>query len=206
MKLFGHPDSGHALKVKFFLDWLGIDYNYEFVDIFSKRETRSQEFLKASKFAEVPALIDEGHCYTQSNAILFYLADKFDVFTNAKQRQACLQWLVWEANKIGLCLPQIRAHKKLSPQYPDFTLSQGAYEWLWNRYQHDVGVLDNELNNKSFILGDQVSPADFALSAYLLYTDEIAIDVPENVSLWLGRMPALPGWQSPYDMLKGHIG
>ncbi len=202
MKLFGHPDSGHALKVKFFLDWLGADYHYEYVDIYCPCEARSQEFLEASKFAEVPALIDEGRHYTQSNAILVYLADKFNVFESAEQKQETLQWLVWEANKIGMCLPQLRCHEKLVDKNPNFKLSQGAYDWLLNRYQHDVGVLNNTLSEQAFILGEKVSPADFSLSAYLLYADELSVEVPENVNAWLNRMRELKGWQSPYEMLK----
>ncbi len=203
MKLFGHYDSGHALKVKFFLDWLNIDHEYELVDIYSKREDRSTEFLTASKFAEVPTLIDDNNYYTQSNAILVYLAEKFAVFHNDKHKQENLQWLVWEANKIGLCLPQLRCHDRLTDKNPNFKLSQGAYDWLINRYRHDVNVLDNELRNQKFILGEQVSPADFSLSAYLLYADEINnIEVPKNVAHWLDRMRNLNGWQSPYIMLS----
>ena len=189
MKLFGHPDSGHALKVKFFLEWLGIDHEYEYVDIFSKRTTRSAEFLAASKFEEVPTLIDGEAAYIQSNAILVYLADKYGVFKDSETRQRCLEWLVWEANKIGLCLPQLRADKKLSGQYPSLKLSPGAYEWLMARYTHDVNVLDKALSdNRLFILGEEISPADFSLSAYLMYADEAAVEVPQYVAGWLSRL------------------
>lgn len=202
MKLFGHPDSGHALKVKFFLDWLGADYHYECVDIFADRSTRSAEFLKASRFAEVPTLIDDENSYTQSNAILVYLADKFGVFTSPQERQRCLEWLVWEANKIGMCLPQLRSHETLSKNNPAFRLSQGAYDWLVARYKHDAGVLDRELADKPFILGDHISPADFSLSAYLMYENEAGVTVPENVQAWLGRLQQQKGWQNPYELLK----
>ncbi|MDM5147486.1 glutathione S-transferase family protein [Candidatus Persebacteraceae bacterium Df01] len=203
MKLFGHPYSGHALKVKFFLAWLEIEHQYECVDIFSERSTRSDEFLKASKFSEVPTLIDDGQCYIQSNAILVYLSDKFRQFKNSNEKQKCLEWLVWEANKIGMCLPQLRANEKLSKTYPEFRLSQGAHDWLSIRYKHDVGVLDKELADKSFILGNSISPADFSLSAYLMYSDEVSIEVPQNVERWLDRLRKQKGWQSPYEMLKG---
>ena len=63
MKLYGHPDSGHALKVKFFLEWLGVDHEYEYVDIFADPSTRKDEFLNASKFSEVPTLIDNDQVY-----------------------------------------------------------------------------------------------------------------------------------------------
>jgi glutathione S-transferase len=203
MKLFGHPDSGHSLKVKFFLNWLEVEHEYEFVDIFAERTTRSSEFLKASKFSEVPTLIDNGQCHIQSNAILVYLSEKFAKFKNSNEKQRCLEWLVWEANKIGMCLPQLRANEKLSKTYPEFKLSQGAYDWLIARYKNDVGVLNEELADKQFILGNVISPADFSLSAYLLYADEANVETPKNVERWLDRMREQKGWQGPHEMLKG---
>lgn len=203
MKLYGHPDSGHALKVKFFLNHHQIPHQYEYVDIFAEPSTRSDEFLAASRFAEVPTLIDGEHSYIQSDAILMYLSDKFNLFTSDDERQKCLEWLMWEANKIGLCLPQLRAHEKFADLYPSLKLSQGAYDWLSARYKHDVGVLDKELADKPFILGDAISAADFSLSAYLMYADEAKVEVPANVQAWLNRMQSQNGWMSPYEMLKG---
>ena len=202
MKLYGHPDSGHALKVKFYLDWLDADYEYQWIDIFADPSTRPVEFLTASKFAEVPTLIDDGQRYIQSNAILVYLADKFGQFSDNEQRQRCLEWLVWEANKIGMCLPQLRAHEKLSSSYPSFTLTSGARDWLLARYQHDVNVLDRELAEQAFILGDILSIADFSLAGYLLLAEEAGVEVPANVVRWLGRLREQRGWQDPQQMLK----
>ena len=203
MKLYGHPDSGHALKVKFFLEWLEVEHEYEYVDIFSDPSTRKDEFLSASKFSEVPTLIDSNQVYIQSNAILVYLADKYDVFKNSNEKQKYLEWLVWEANKIGMCLPQLRASEKLGKEDPEFKLSPGAYDWLKARYDHDVGVLDKELADKHFILGNDITPADFSLSGYLMYADEAAVDVPQNVEQWLNRLREVKGWQSPYEVMKG---
>jgi glutathione S-transferase len=203
MKLFGHPDSGHALKVKFYLQWLNIEHDYELVDIFSDPCNRSSEFLNVSRFAEVPTLIDESRSYIQSNAILVYLAEKYDQFANAAEKQRCLEWLVWEANKIGMCLPQLRAHDFLGEAYPAFRLSVGAYEWLMKRYQHDVSVLNEALADKAFILGDVVSPADFSLSGYLMYADQVNVEMPNNVKGWLQRLQSEQGWQNPYEMLQG---
>ncbi|MFK8186467.1 MAG: hypothetical protein AB8B99_24075, partial [Phormidesmis sp.] len=91
-----------------------------------------------------------------------------------------------------------------SGQYPALKLSPGAYEWLFARYQHDVNVLDRELSDdRQFILGQEISPADFSLSAYLMYADEAGVEVPQYVAGWLGRLQEQQGWQSPYEMLKG---
>ena len=202
MKLYGHPDSGHALKVKFFLEWLDVDHEYEYVDIFADPSTRENDFLSASKFSEVPTLIDNDQAYIQSNAILVYLANKYDIFKNADEKQSSLEWLIWEANKIGMCLPQLRANEKFGNDNLEFKLSQGAYDWLKARYDYDVGVLDQELADKKFILGNDITPADFSLSAYLMYADEAAVDVPQNIEQWLNRIREMKGWQSPYEMLR----
>ena len=203
MKLFGHPDSGHAFKVKFFLEHFQYDHQYECVDIFSSRNTRNSEFLNASKFAEVPTLIDGNTHYIQSNAILIYLSEKFGRLGNADEKRRCVEWLFWEANKIGMCLPQLRASEIFSEKDPAFRLTQGAHEWLYSRYMHDVSVLDKELANKLFILGDHISAADFSLSGYLMYANEAKVEIPQNVENWLGRLREINGWQDPYTMLKG---
>lgn len=202
MKLFGHPDSGHAYKVKFFLEHFECEHDYEVVDIFSPRDLRSMEFLNASKFAEVPLLLDEGTHHIQSNAILIHLSEKLDLFSNGNEKKGCLEWLLWEANKIGMCLPQLRANEIFSAKYPECKLAEGAYEWLCARYSHDINVLDKELSGKSYILGEHISPADFSLSAYLMYGNEANVEIPQNVESWLGRLREINGWQEPRAMLK----
>jgi hypothetical protein len=36
-----------------------------------------------------------------------------------------------------------------------------------------------------------------------MYSDEVSIEVPQNVERWLDRLRKQKGWQSPYEMLKG---
>ncbi|MGB0865688.1 MAG: glutathione S-transferase family protein [Granulosicoccaceae bacterium] len=199
MKLYGHPDSGHAFKVKFFLQWANVEHNYEMIDIFSPRESRPAEFLNASKHCEVPCLVDGDQNLIHSNAILVHLANKLGHLDDADSRQRNLEWLVWEANKIGLCLPQLRADKR----FEDSRLSEGAREWLRARYDHDVGVIDNELSDgRAFILGDAPNIADFSLYGYLVHVLEAEVPVPSHVSQWVDRMSALEGFEHPYEMLK----
>ena len=171
MKLYGHPDSGHAYKVKLCLEIAGIAHKYEVVDIFSARESRAAEFKEYAKFHEVPLLIDNGQGFVQSNAILIYIAKKYGILgaENADIFKRCLEWLFWEANKIGLCLPQLRASNK----FEQFKLSDGARTWLTERYNHDVQILESELmDRRQFIVGEELTIADFSLCGYLYFADE----------------------------------
>lgn len=196
LELFGHPDSGHAFKVRFFMDAAGLDYDYTEVDIWSPRESRPARFRQFAAFGEVPLLIDDGRAYTQSNAILVYLAQRLGGWgaEDRERFQRCLQWLMWEANKIGLCLPQLVGDAR----FPESKLNDGARNWLLARYRHDVGVLEDRFaDGRAFITGDSPSIADFSLCGYLYLADEAGLEVPTQVAAWLQRLSALPGWRHP---------
>ncbi|MBX2823269.1 MAG: glutathione S-transferase C-terminal domain-containing protein [Gammaproteobacteria bacterium] len=63
--------------------------------------------------------------------------------------------------------------------------------------------MDRELSDgRPWITGDQLTIADFSLCGYLFYADQAKVEVPDQVSGWLGRLTGLPGWQSPYDLLS----
>ena len=201
MKLFGHPESGHAFKVKLCLELAGIEHDYENVDIFLPREKRPTEFRDNSKFHEVPMLLDEGEALVQSNAILQHIASKFRVMGGEDEIlfRRCKEWLFWEANKIGMCIPQLRVARK----FEDDSISAQTQVWLEARYAYDSGILEQELNDgRAFILGDTPTIADCSLCGYLVFADEAKVVVPPNVAAWLSRLSSLEGWQHPYQLLK----
>lgn len=201
MKLFGHPDSGHAYKVRLMLTVADIPHDYQYIDIFSPRHSRPAEFQQLARFGEVPLLVDDGRAYTQSNAILTHLAKRSGAWgaQSDDSFQRCLEWLFWEANKIGLCLPQLRADKL----FADAALKPDARQWLLARFEHDVTLLDCELaKTGTFITGDSPTIADFSICGYLFYADQAEVELPQQVTKWLARLRNLPGWQQPYELLK----
>ncbi|MFK7860795.1 MAG: glutathione S-transferase family protein [Granulosicoccus sp.] len=200
-KLFGHPDSGHAFKIRFFLEVAKIQHDYEKVDIWIPRDQRSSEFQSVARFGEVPVLVDNGRAHVQSNAILLHLARQTRGWgaENPERLDLCTQWLMWEANKIGMCLPQLRSRAKFES---DANLD-AAYHWLTARYERDVNTIDAEFSDgREWILaGDTPSIADFSLSGYLFFAGEADLEVPVLVQDWLNRLSMLNGWQHPYDLL-----
>ncbi len=200
-KLFGHPDSGHAYKVRFFLCAAGIEHDYEVVDIWQPRESRSAEFQRVATLGEVPVLVEDGAVYAQSNAILLHLARQHEQWggESAQRLNACEQWLVWEANKIGMCLPQIRSYERFEKN----ALLEGALPWLKARYESDISTIESALSGgQTWLLsGDQPSIADFCLCGYLFFADEANVEVPPNVQAWLQRLANLDAWQHPSKLL-----
>lgn len=202
MKLYGHPESGHAFKVRFFLEHAAISHDYERVDIDLPRTRRPAAFRDRARFGEVPLLVlDDGRPVAQSNAILEHLAQWTGAWgaENAARFDTCREWLYWEANRLGMCLPQLRSHER----FEDHGIVAGTRDWLLARYALDIGTLDAAFaDGRDWVVeGAGPSIADFSLCGYLVHAHEAAVDVPAGVARWLERLQRLPGWRPPYEML-----
>jgi glutathione S-transferase len=71
LTLYGYPASSNALKVRFLLEELGLDYRQELVPV---PEPRPASYLALNPIGLVPTLVDDGIVLSESHAILRYLA------------------------------------------------------------------------------------------------------------------------------------
>jgi glutathione S-transferase len=53
-------------------------------------------------------------------------------------------------------------------------------------------------------MGAELTVADIACCAYLFWPDQAKLDLSQwvNVSRWLERIRAVPGWGAPYELLQ----
>ena len=204
LKLYGHYDSGHVYKVMLFLELAKIPYDYEEVDIWIDKEKRRPGFLQLSRNGEVPCLVIDGQAVIQSNVILHKLASIYQMFggESVDRLIRSLDWQFWEANRLGMCLPQLRYARRFAPD----EFSQDSLEFLKSRFNQDIELLSNHFSDgRQFILDDQVSIADFSICGYLYWADEAGIKLPQQVNGWLERLSKIDGWQPPYEMMKRSI-
>lgn len=202
MILYGSTDSGHSYKIRSLLLMSETAHQYQWVDLSHPRSQRHPEFVKTSKFGEVPVLIDQGHALCQSNAILIYLAQKTKKFCGTDAEwQAVLEWLFWEPNRIGFSVPNLRYALRWSPQPPD------VLAYLRQRAVVDLEALDARLSSTPFLLPSGPTIADISCSAYLFWLNDIGIDEAQypHLQKWLTTLRALSGWMHPDYAMKAEI-
>ena len=190
--LWGHPDSGHACKVALGLALGGIPHKVRVVDIWAPREARPPEFLSASPLAEVPMLTIDGAPYFQSGAILLELGIRFGVLggqTAAGLRRA-RELMMWEANRIGMCLPQLKGRATLDP---------AVVAWLEARYAIDCASFEKLLGDAPFFHGDQAGLGDCAIWGYAQWLPEAGVAPTPKMAAWIARMCALPVMKTPAE-------
>jgi glutathione S-transferase len=61
-------------------------------------------------------------------------------------------------------------------------------------------VLDRHLAGRKYLLGDQLTIADFSVGIALPYADKANIPLAEfpNVARWHDRMDEMPAWREPF--------
>ena len=193
--LYGHPDSGHACKVALALSLVGLPHTAIWVDIWARRETRPRTFLDVSPFAEVPVLMIDGVPHLQSGAILLEIATRFRCLggeTPGGLRRG-RELVMWEANRIGMCLPQLKQARRVAGQgYP-----QGALDWLMARYEVDCRRFADLLGDAPFFHGDRPGIGDCAIWGYAQWLREAGVVATPRMEVWLNGMRALPQMASP---------
>ena len=194
--LYGSTGSGHSYKVRLFLLLTGTPHRYQWVDLATPCAERPADFRAASRFGEVPAWVDAaGQALSQSNAILMQLAQQTGRLAGAPgQWPQLTQWLGWEANRIGLSLPNLRLSRRWTHEPPE------VEAWLERRARADLGVLNDALAAGPWLLpGAQASIADLSCAAYLWWLDQAGLNLADHpaIARWLAALQALPGWQHP---------
>ncbi|WP_295750054.1 glutathione S-transferase family protein [Undibacterium sp.] len=194
MLLYGSTDSGHSYKIRAFLLLTASPHEYQWIDLALPAPDRLLAFVAASKFGEVPVLLDQGRAMCQSNAILMYLAQRVGKLAGAETEwQGVLEWLSWESNRIGFSLPNLRYALRWSAQPPE------VLHYLRQRVLADLARLDAAVSAQDFLLPSGPSIADLSCSAYLFWLDQVGIDESAypHLQRWLTRLRALPHWQHP---------
>jgi glutathione S-transferase len=196
--LYGHPDSGHACKVALALSLAGLAHRTCLVDMWAARETRPAEFLANSPFAEVPLLMVEGCPHVQSGAILLEIATRFQCLGGESPDgiRRGRELLMWEANRIGMCLPQLKEARRVSGEgFPP-----GAIAWLEMRYLVDRERFGRLLGDDPFFHGDRPGIGDCAIWGYVQWLPEAGVTPTPAMSGWIARMLGLAGMKSPAEL------
>ena len=193
--LYGHPDSGHACKVALALSMAGLAHRTVWVDIWADPATRPAAFRAASPFSEVPLLTIDGAPYFQSGAILLEIATRFGCLGGETPEgiRRARELLMWEANRIGMCVPQLKEARRLDGRgFP-----AGAVEWLRMRYEVDRGRFAILLGEGPFFHGATPGIGDCAIWGYTQWLAEAGLEPTPTMRGWLERMRGLDSVKSP---------
>jgi len=188
LKIYGDSKSGNCYKIQLLCAEMGIEYDWEEVDILAG-DTHTPQFLAMNANGKIPLLaLPDGRYLTESNAILFYLADGSEFFAgDAYSRAEILQWMFFEQYSHEPNIATSRFIIKYLGNPPDRLTSLeekkvGGYKAL--------GIMEQRLQRHPFVTGDKYNIADIALFAYTHVADEggFSLEGYPAIRAWIERI------------------
>jgi len=192
LKLHRASLSGHSHRAQLFLSLLGLPVELIEVDLRSGAH-KKPEFLALNSFGQVPVLEDAGRVIADSNAILVYLAERYDpdcrYYPADPERRAQVQrWLSVAAGPLfaGPCVARL-------VRVFGAPLDHAAAL----RKSHELfTLLESELSARPLLVGESPTLADLALYTYTPHPPQgdLSFLAYPTIRAWLSRIEALPGF------------
>ena len=212
IQLYSLP-TPNGVKVSIMLEETGLAYEPHLVDI-TKNESHLAEFVALNPNGKIPAILDphgpDGKplALFESGAILLYLAEKSGKFlpSDSAQRWQTIQWVFFQMASIGPMFGQVGFfHKFAGKEFAD----KRPLERYVNESKRLLGVLDGQLDGRTWLIGDDYTIADIATIGWVrnmitFYGARELLDFDRytHVAQWLDRALARPAVQRGLEIPK----
>jgi glutathione S-transferase len=194
--IYGDIDSGNCYKIYLLCHLLDIEFQWQAMDI-AKGDLQTTEFLAKNPQGKVPLVeLADGRFLTESNAILHYLAKgsklvPADAYLNAK----VYQWLFFEQYSHEPYIAVARFIKRFQgmpeSRKAEFESKQGGGHKA-------LKVMNDQLSQTAFLIGEQFSLADIALYAYTHVAEEGGFNLVDY--------PAIRRWIKQIQLMPNYVG
>lgn len=203
--------TNNGKKVTILLEELGARYRVIPVNL-GRGDQFADDFIAISPNNRMPVIVDTEPggggaplSIFESGAILFYLAEKFDMFwpqDDLRHRYEVVQWVIWQMANQGPKFGE-RGH------FAQVADSAGDQSYARRRFDDEVhrlyGVLNNRLYDRRFIAGDEYTIADIAAYPWTCSWEQQQIDLDEfrYVRRWFEDVSKRPAVKRGLEVTAG---
>lgn len=189
MKLYYSPGAC-SLAPHIVLREAGLDFELERVDIPNKKTASGDDYWKINPKGYVPALkLDNGEVLSEVGVICQYLADQKPAAGLAPAagtmvRYRFLEWLNFVATEVHKMIGAL-FNPRMTPEMKEVQLGVIVRR---------LNALENMLDGRPYLMGEQFSAADVYLFSVLNWTRVLRIDTSQwpKIEALMARVAARP--------------
>ncbi|MGF1499643.1 MAG: glutathione S-transferase family protein [Elainellaceae cyanobacterium] len=187
IKLYHNPMT-RSLRVLWLLEELGLDYVLETVEFVPP--TSGKAFVQHTPTGKFPTIEDGEITMCESGAIVAYLIERYGGGRltpplDSPLRAKYLQWLHFPE---GILNPYINAIQRFAALSPAIAADLGK------ELDRAIALIDNELANHPYIVGEEFTGADIMLAVSLLSLNLMGLlgDRHSHIATYLARLQTSP--------------
>lgn len=195
--LYDFLSSASCYKVRHLLSILGLDYEQRLVDYFPGQRHKEPDFLELNPLGQLPVLVDGDLVLRDSQAILVYLASRYDTGgtwypDDPAVRGRVAMWLAFAGGELAPA-GQARLHDLLNVSCDIDAARAAAHRALRILDDH---LIQQGFQGRDWLAADHPTIADLACFPYAALSHEGGVERDRYPALerWLRRVAALPGY------------
>ncbi len=192
-------DEG-CYKVRLLLSVLGVDHERIPVDVFPGAEQTTPAFLRLSPRGRVPVLVDDGLVLHETEAILAYLARRYDAMDHwlpADDPTLFGQVMMWLSFAADALRPAAlaRLHAMFEVEADSAAVTRGAKAAFRIMDDH---MTVREFDRWQWFIGRTPTVADIALFPSIALSRDAGIEHDAYPALrrWMRRVRTIPGFRT----------
>jgi len=187
--------------------YLDLPIDYVFVDLF-KGEQMKPDFLAINPNGKAPVLVDGELKLWEADAIACYLAQRADTGLwprDPLQQIEVVRWMSWNNQHLyrhaGALYYEYLVKTWVGIGAPD----EAKVAEAQGLFRKGAAVLEQHLKGRKWLLGHDLSVADFLVGVTLPYEQSAAIPLDEfpEIRRWHDQLNAFDAWRKPFPERAG---
>ncbi len=201
IKLYGIPVSNNVNKVRYCLNYLGLEYEFTPTNPI-EGENHAEDYLAICPTAKIPAMSDDGFNLFESHAINRYLAtrENSSIYpADVKQRAEVDAWSDYVNIHVAGAVSRVVFNRLLAP-IVGAEVDEKSIEAGLSFLDKQLPVLDKQLSANIYLAGKELTLADIALLATLDPCEGAGIDLSpyQNIIKWREGLKVQAFYQKCY--------
>jgi glutathione S-transferase len=167
-----------------------------------KGEHLAPDFRALNPNGKVPVLQDGETIIWETDAIMVHLAlhTGSDLWPRDHRQVDIIRWLSWNQAHFNRFAGQLYFEHVVKPMFGLGAPNADKVAEAMKSFRLFATVLDRHLADRTFLVGDALSVADFAVGGPMPFAKTALLPLDEfpAIARWSARLDALPAWASPY--------
>jgi len=182
--------------------YLNLPLDYVFVDL-GRGEHMKPDYLAINPNGKVPALIDGERRLWEADAIICHFAQRAQSALwprDAQQQIDVVRWMSWNNQHLYRHAGALYFEHLIKPRIGLGDPDQANIAEARTFFRKHAAVLDQHLKGRKWLLGNDLSVADFSVGVPLPYASAAAMPLDEfpEVRRWHDQLNAFDAWRNPF--------
>jgi glutathione S-transferase len=174
---------------------------YVYLD-FAKGEHQTPAYLAINPNGKVPTLVKGERITWEADAVICRLSDDMgaDLWPHDARQMDIVRWFSWNAQHFtragGTLYFENIVKRRFGVGPPDAAVVDEAIR----DFRRWAAVLDGHLADRTWLVGDSITVADFSVAMVLPYADEAKLPLGDfaNMCGWHDRLNEIESWRDPF--------